>query len=185
MVKIFVDAGHGGSDSGATGNGLQEKDVTLQIAKKIETQLKSYANVEVKLSRTDDQTVSLQQRTDMANSWGADVLLSIHLNSSSSSEARGFESYRYPNAGSRTFQFQDILHAEIMEQIDNYTDDNRGKQKANFHVLRESKMMACLTENLFVSNKQDAKLLKDEDFINAVAQGHTNGCVRFFGLKKK
>ena len=185
MVKIFIDAGHGGSDTGATGNGLQEKDVTLQIARKIEEQLKGYENAEVKLSRTDDQTVSLQQRTDMANSWGADVLLSIHLNSSSSSEARGFESYRYPNAGSRTVQFQDILHAEIMERIDNFTDDNRGKQQANFHMLRESNMTACLTENLFVSNKQDSDLLKDENFLNELAAGHTNGCVRFFSLKKK
>jgi N-acetylmuramoyl-L-alanine amidase len=185
MVKIFVDPGHGGSDSGAVGNGLQEKDVTLEIAKKMEEILKGYQNVEVKLSRADDQSVSLQQRTDMANSWGADVLLSIHLNSSSSSDARGFESYIYPNAGSRTTQLQDILHAEIWEKIDNYTDDNRGKRQANFHMLRESNMEACLTENLFISNKQDAELLKDENFIYALATGHVDGCVRFFGLKKK
>lgn len=81
MVKIFIDPGHGGSDSGASGNGLQEKHVTLQIALALRTiLLDEYQNVSVQLSRTSDQTVSLTQRTNAANSWGADFFLSIHIN---------------------------------------------------------------------------------------------------------
>ncbi|WP_042356188.1 N-acetylmuramoyl-L-alanine amidase family protein [Bacillus rubiinfantis] len=185
MVKIFIDPGHGGNDSGATGNGLKEKDVTLKIAKAIKSKLKEYENVKVKLSRYEDETLALRERTEMANSWGADVFISIHLNSASSDNASGFESFIYTNTGSRTRGFQDILHSEIMKLVDNYTDDDRGKHEANFHVLRESSMMACLTENLFVSNKADAELLKDEEFINAVAEGHKNGIVKFYDLKKK
>jgi N-acetylmuramoyl-L-alanine amidase len=184
MVKIFIDSGHGGTDSGAVGNGLQEKNVTLQIAKAMESQLKGYQNVEIKMSRTTDTAVSLRQRTDMANSWGADVLVSVHINSSASASARGFESYIYPTVDARTVAFQNVLHSEIWTVIDNYTDDNRGKKRADFHMLRESSMMAVLTENLFISNSADAKLLKSQSFINALATGHVNGIVKYFGLKK-
>ena len=79
MAKIFIDAGHGGTDPGAVGNGLQEKVLTLTIAKKIESLLKNYENVSVKMSRTSDTTLSLSQRTDAANAWGSDFFLSVHI----------------------------------------------------------------------------------------------------------
>lgn len=81
MVKIFIDPGHGGSDPGATGNGLQEKTLTLQIALALRTILiNEYEGVSLLLSRTSDQYVSLSDRTNAANSWGADFFLSIHIN---------------------------------------------------------------------------------------------------------
>lgn len=81
MVKIFIDPGHGGTDSGAVGNGLQEKALTLTIASKIRSiLLAEYQNVSVLMSRTGDETVTLTQRTDAANVWGADYFLSIHIN---------------------------------------------------------------------------------------------------------
>lgn len=91
MVKIFIDPGHGGSDSGATGFGLREKDLTLNIAKRIEKiLLLEYDDVQVKMSRTGDQSVSLKARTNTANVWKADFLLSIHINASGGT---GFESF--------------------------------------------------------------------------------------------
>lgn len=80
MVKIFIDPGHGGTDSGAVGNGLKEKDLTLKISKKIKEKLANYENVQIKLSRESDQTLSLPQRTNMANAWGANYLISVHIN---------------------------------------------------------------------------------------------------------
>ncbi|SFE78914.1 N-acetylmuramoyl-L-alanine amidase [Bacillus sp. OV194] len=65
MVKIFIDPGHGGDDAGAVGDGLQEKNITLQIATRIKNiLLVEYNNVEVKMSRTSDECVSLNERTD-------------------------------------------------------------------------------------------------------------------------
>ncbi|MDR6998874.1 N-acetylmuramoyl-L-alanine amidase [Neobacillus niacini] len=82
MVKIFVDPGHGRSDPGAVRYGLSEKDVTLKIATRIRDILQDeYKNATVKMSRTGDQTVSLEERTDMANAWGADFYLAVHINS--------------------------------------------------------------------------------------------------------
>lgn len=72
LFKLFLDPGHGGKDPGAEGNGLEEKDITLEIAKQIQDILTNhYQNVSVKMSRTTDKFVSLEERTDAANSWGA------------------------------------------------------------------------------------------------------------------
>src|SRR5690625_2749786 len=80
MVKVFIDAGHGGSDVGAVANGLREKDLTLKIAKKIRNRLNKYSGVSVKMSRTGDSYPSLSRRANMANSWGADLFVSVHIN---------------------------------------------------------------------------------------------------------
>src|SRR5690606_13418747 len=81
MKKVFIDPGHGGSDSGAVGNGLKEKDLTLAIAKECEKVLKSeYEGVTVKMSRTGDTYPTLSARTNAANSWNADLFISIHIN---------------------------------------------------------------------------------------------------------
>jgi N-acetylmuramoyl-L-alanine amidase len=183
--KLFLDFGHGGKDSGAVGNGLYEKDITLEVGKKLAESLrKNYKDVEVMESRTDDTYLSLAERTKKANTWKADILISIHVNSAIRNTARGFESHIYTNVSARTKAFQNVLHAEIMKSIsaDNITD--RGKLQSNFHMLRESACVAVLTENLFINNPADSALLKKEEFINKLVEGHENGIVKFLGLKR-
>ena len=184
MIKIFLDAGHGGEDSGATGNGLYEKDIALDLTKRIEQKLQAYENVSIKLSRNDDTFLSLSERTNIANLWGADCFLSLHLNSATDKSARGFESFIYNGpVSSSTIAFQNVLHDEIIKKIGKMISSDRGKKRANFHVLRQSNMQACLTENLFVSNSSDANLLKQHSFLEALAEGHVKGLETFFGLK--
>jgi len=180
LVKIFIDPGHGGSDPGAVGNGISEKNITLQIANQIQQiLLNEYQNVSVRMSRTTDQTVSLNARTSAANSWGADFYLSVHINSGGGT---GFESYVYPNVDALTKSYQDAIHEEVVKQTD-FRD--RGQKQANFHVLRESNMPALLTENGFVDNVTDANKLKDPAYINRIARGHVNGLARAFRLPRK
>ncbi|QAT53284.1 N-acetylmuramoyl-L-alanine amidase [Bacillus licheniformis] len=180
MVKIFIDPGHGGTDPGASANGLQEKQLTLQIALALRNiLLNEYQNVTVQLSQTSDQTVSLTQRTNAANSWGADYFLSIHINAGGGT---GFEDYIYPGVGAPTTTYRDIMHEEILKVVD-FRD--RGKKTANFHVLRETAMPALLTENGFVDNTSDAEKLKSSAFIQSIARGHANGLARAFNLSKK
>ncbi|WP_363549519.1 N-acetylmuramoyl-L-alanine amidase [Caldifermentibacillus hisashii] len=183
MVKIFIDPGHGGSDPGAVANGLQEKNLTLAISKKIRDKLANYEGVEVKLSRESDTTLSLTQRTNAANSWGADYLISVHINAGGGT---GFESYTYNKsyAGKQeTNRKRSILHAEIMRQLNGVRD--RGMKEANLHMVRESKMESVLTENLFIDNANDAALLKQDSWLDKIAQGHVNGLARAFGLRLK
>lgn len=183
MVKIFIDPGHGGSDPGAVANGLKEKDLTLKISKKIRDILKGYNGISVKLSRESDKTLSLKQRTDMANKWGADYLISVHVNAGGGT---GFESFTYNGnyrSKAATNKKRSIIHDEIMKQLSGVRD--RGKKEANYHMVRESSMEAMLTENFFIDNVSDAKKLKSDTWINRIAQGHANGIIKAFGLKKK
>lgn len=181
-MKLFLDPGHGGSDPGAVSNGLNEKDVNLDIALRIRSILvDQYENVEVLMSRTGDTTKSLNQRTNEANAWGADFYLSIHINAGGGT---GYEDYIYSGLSdsSRTAGYQDIIHAEVIK-LNQLRD--RGQKKANFHVLRETSMDALLSENGFIDNAQDAALMKQSSWRQNVALGHANGIALAFGLKRK
>ncbi|WP_318153028.1 N-acetylmuramoyl-L-alanine amidase [Metabacillus arenae] len=183
-MKLYLDPGHGGSDPGAQGNGLNEKDITLDIALRIRTiLLNDYENVEVRMSRTSDTAKSLSARTNEANSWGADYYLSIHCNAFNGS-AQGYEDYIHSSLSdsSLTANYQNIIHAEIIKENELV---DRGKKKANFHVLRESAMPALLTENGFIDNGRDAALMKNAAWRQKVAQGHANGVAKTFKLQKK
>lgn len=138
-----------------------------------------YPNAEVKMSRTGDQTVSLKQRTDMANAWGADFYLSIHINAGGGT---GYEDYIYNGLSdrSRTADIQRVIHQEITKLV-GLTD--RGAKKADFHVIRESAMDAILTENGFIDNASDAAKMKDPNWIENVARGHVNGIARIYKLQ--
>ena len=180
LPRVYLDPGHGGTDSGAVGNGLQEKNLTLDIALQTRNILLANYNVDVRMSRTTDVTRSLSYRTDDANAWGADIFVSIHINAGGGT---GFESYRYPTAGSPTINLQNAVHSRVlsrMRTIASVTD--RGQKTANYHVLRETNMPAVLTENLFIDNAADANLLKRADFITAVARGHAEGIAAYLGL---
>ncbi|MEB3752572.1 N-acetylmuramoyl-L-alanine amidase [Geobacillus icigianus] len=182
MVNIFLDPGHGGTDTGAVGNGLREKDITLSIALEMSRLLQSeYEGVSVQLSRTKDETVSLDERTERANRWGADLYVSIHVNAGGGT---GYEDYIYYelSENSRTARIRDVLHEEVIRAT-GFRD--RGKKKANFHVLRETTMPAVLTENGFIDNEEDAKKLADTEFLRTIARGHVNGLERALGLRKK
>lgn len=183
MKKIFIDPGHGGSDPGAVGNGLQEKDLTLNIALKLRDLLReNYTGHSIKMSRTRDRTVSLPERTNIANTWGADYLLSIHINAGGGS---GFESFIYNGSfrnKARTKELGSKIHREIMQGLD-FRD--RGEKEANFHMLRESRMPAILTDSGFIDHVEDAKKLKSDTFLRAIAKGHARGLAKALNLKGK
>ena len=184
MPRIFIDAGHGGKDFGAIGNDLNERDVVLDIAMRIKKGLSAYKDAQILLSREKDEYLTLDERTDNANAWRADILISIHNNSFKDKSAKGFESFIYSgNVSSGTIAFQNVLHDEIMREIGAEVEE-RGKKRANFHMLRESNMKAVLTENLFLSNASDAKLLKSSSFRQKIANGHIMGVVKFLGLQQ-
>ncbi|MED4978759.1 N-acetylmuramoyl-L-alanine amidase [Geobacillus stearothermophilus] len=183
MKKIFFDKGHGGSDPGAVANGLQEKVLTHKIVEYAMDYLQAnYTGFAMRTSRKGDETLTLSQRAKMANDWGADVFVSVHINAG---KGTGFEIYAHPNASQQSIALQNVLHGEIlaaMRQFGNITD--RGKKRANYAVLRETKMPAVLTENLFIDSN-DAKHLKNEAFLKAVGEAHARGIAKFLGLPQK
>ncbi|WP_106494856.1 N-acetylmuramoyl-L-alanine amidase [Lentibacillus sp. Marseille-P4043] len=180
--KLYLDPGHGGSDPGASGYGIKEKDVVLDMSLQIRDYLLSnYKGIDVKMSRTGDTYPSLLERTNEANAWGADTFLSVHVNAGGGT---GFESYVYPGVGGKTKEFQDKVHAELMR--DTYFDfRDRGQKTANLHVCRESHMPALLTENLFIDTKKDADFLKQAKQIKDAAINHAHGIAKFAELVRK
>lgn len=93
VQRIVIDAGHGGHDPGAQGNGLVEKDLVLDVALRLQTLLQEQPGVEVVLTRDTDVFIPLEERTAIANREGADLFLSIHANASTRKDARGLETY--------------------------------------------------------------------------------------------
>ncbi len=177
-LKVFIDPGHGGSDPGAVGNGLQEKNIVLSISKKLGTILNSYG-ISVKYSRTNDTFVDLAPRAQMANNLGANLFVSIHTNAATAS-ARGTECYTHPNDNSKTKN----LSANISKSISSRLGiANRGHKEENFAVLRLTSMPAVLVETAFISNSSDANLLKNrqDDFANAIA----NQILSYFNISNK
>lgn len=177
MAKtVVLDAGHGGHDPGAQSGGLREKDLTLDIVKRTINKLKKY-NVKVIATRTTDKFISLSGRASIANRNKADLFVSVHINSGGGT---GFESFIYNGAiQSSTKSLQNAIHSNVVKKL-NVRD--RGKKRANFAVVRETRMPAVLTENLFIDG--DNALLKKSSTLDKIAQGHADGIAEFLGLKK-
>ncbi|KYG30891.1 N-acetylmuramoyl-L-alanine amidase [Alkalihalobacillus trypoxylicola] len=184
VTKIFIDPGHGGSDPGATGNGLLEKTINLDISQRIEKYLNQYQNVVVRMSRTNDTFVSLSSRTKMANDWGADYFVSVHANADNQEQANGFESFIHSGArGTADARAkQSIIHDHIARNI---SETNRGKKEANFQVLREANMSSILLEYLFITNRQNSNQLKNSSYRDRVARLTAEGIAQAYNLKKK
>ncbi len=165
-LKVFIDPGHGGSDPGAIGNGLNEKDVVLSISKKLGVLLNA-RGVSVQYSRTSDIDVNLEGRPQQANNWGVNLFVSVHANACDSS-ARGTECYTTQSADNKTKQ----LSANISKTISNkFGIPNRGHKEEIWRVLRLSNMPGILIETAFIDNSSDANLLRNNqnDFANSIA----------------
>lgn len=188
-TKVIIDPGHGGYDPGAVGNGLQEKDLTLDISKRINNILMSNYEVETKMTRTNDLFVSLNDRTSIANAWGADLFLSVHINAGGGT---GYEDYIHNSHRPQTMSLkhydttsqkvQSAIRAEVNKVLDKYGVRDRGAKQANFHVLRESGMPSVLLEIMFIDTKSDVELLKNTNFKQDIAQGVSNGVANAYKL---
>jgi N-acetylmuramoyl-L-alanine amidase len=184
MKIIILDPGHGGTDPGAVYKEYREKNFTLSIALKVREYIENHFEATIIMTRETDKTVSLDERTDFANQKKADYFCSIHINAGGGA---GFESYIYNGTVPEfTKQAQTIIHQQIIEAIEGpFHVKNRGQKRANFHVLRESKMPASLLEILFIDTDQDLKLLLNPSFIQTVSNSIGEGIAKALSLPRK
>ena len=168
--KVFIDAGHGGTDPGALGYGYRESDLNLQVAKKVESKLKS-KGIDVKMSRSSDIFYSLSERAEMANDYGADAFVSIHQNSAEAKSANGIETYY-----NRKKEEDRPLSNDIQKQVISQTGaNNRGVKNAEFTVLVKSEMISALVECGFITNESEVKKLSDPSYQDKLATGIADG----------
>lgn len=181
MLKVMVDAGHGGKDSGAVAHGLAEKDVALRLARYVRDELADY-EITVYMTRDNDTFLELGARAAKANQLGVDLFVSLHCNAGG---GQGFESYIHPAAKTATVAIQNVIHGEVAMLLRKYGLNDRGKKRANFAVLRETKMPAILLENLFIDNARENGLLKNDGFLRELAAAIARGIVKALGAKPK
>ncbi|HSQ89397.1 N-acetylmuramoyl-L-alanine amidase, partial [Romboutsia sp.] len=168
--KVFIDPGHGGSDSGALGFGNAEKDLNLQVATKVRNKLES-KGIEVRMSRTSDVYLALSERARLANDYGADVFVSIHQNSADNVTANGIETFYHTDKTTHKPYAESIQNNLIKET----GATNRGVKTANFAVLRETSMTSALAECGFISNQQESAKLSDPYYQDKLATAIANG----------
>jgi len=177
MSKVIVlDAGHGGTDPGATSGSRYESNDTLMLAQAARKLLIAQG-LTVIMTRTSDTYVSLASRTSMANKAGADLFVSLHRNSYSNTTANGTEIWVYTTAGA----LDEAAAGVVLEQLAAVgIQSNRGIKKGNYHVLRESNMTSMLVELGFISNTADNQLF-DRNF-DAYAQAIAKGICNALGI---
>ncbi len=170
-ITVFLDPGHGGRDPGAVHNGLRESDVNLAIAMRLKNLLENNG-YRVIMRRTDDTYMSLDDIAKTANRSGADLFLSIHNNASLSPASAGTETYWSANGVGGSSQFATAVQSNLVGAIGR---PNRGVKSANFRVIKNTNMTAALVECAFLSNVEEAKLLKNSSFLDKAARGLFNG----------
>lgn len=174
-IRVFVDQGHNpyGFNAGAEGFGIREQDVTYQVGVYLANILNSDSRFTAITSRQTpdeilgyDNSSSLRTRTELANNWGADYFLSIHVNANVNPAINGTEAYVY-SANSPSYYLGEDIVREIVRRLG--TKNNGVYVRPSLYVLRRTSMPAVLIELAYISNEEDAILLANEPYQFAYA----------------
>jgi N-acetylmuramoyl-L-alanine amidase len=196
-ASIVIDAGHGGSNPGAIGvNGLEEKDVNLDIAYALRDELDKIG-YETILTRSSDTDMSLEDRVRFTVEHKADLFVSIHSNSYGDPKTRGtmvlyyddgYPQAKYPasEAMKRLTPQSRVLAQAVLDAVTAATNtENKGLLKSAAYVIRSGEAPSILVETAFLSNKQDAELLAQPAVRQKFAEGIAQGIAVFMPLAGK
>lgn len=196
-LRVMLDAGHGGDDEGASSKDppLQEKSLTLALAQRIGAGL-IRAGLKVEYTRTQDTTLTLLERTELARRKKADLFVSIHANHASNNNATGVETYVLPPSGfggtaagtrARGWQIGNrhdyhntmlgyAIHSQLVAVTNNL---DRGLKRQAFFVLRENTCPAVLLEFGFLSNPAETKRMCRRDWQEQSCAAVVSGVVAY------
>ncbi len=171
--KIVIDAGHGGTDCGAIREDINEKDITLDVSKQVRDMLvkKGYF---VQMTRDTDEYVSLQDRVSISENFNTDIFVSIHVNSSTGTEANGIETHYY---NQNSLFLAQTVHAALASEIN---AKNRGLFKSKFYVINHTTSPAILIEIGFLSNAEERSQLMSADRRKKTAKAIVEGVENYF-----
>jgi N-acetylmuramoyl-L-alanine amidase len=164
-MKIAVDAGHGGSNNGASGGttNILEKKYTLLIAKELQRELQE-EKATVFMTREKDTTLNMPERIDMIKAADPDFLISIHLNSSVKDSVNGVSTYY------RYIGFKPLTQLILNRMLELDLNEFGNVGSFNFALSGPTDYPNCLVEVAFLSNKEDEKKILDPEFHKAVAK---------------
>jgi N-acetylmuramoyl-L-alanine amidase len=180
-MKVFISAGHGGSDSGAVANNTKEKDLNLSIALACRDELERHG-VSVKMSRTKDENDPLSEEIKECNAYGPDLAVSIHNNAGGGDGAEVF--HHYGGGNSKT------LAENILAEIVKVGQNSRGAKvrknsngKDYYGFIRETSAPAVIVECAFVDNAQDLKILASESLKKSMGEAIAKGILKSLGVE--
>ncbi len=195
-MVVVLDPGHGGDDSGAVGQrGTHEKEVVLDLARRVRKRLRA-SGITVKMTRQDDRTLPLCDRSRLAARWKADAFISIHLNSAANASVSGIETFviaspgyastgrtrvdsrSYPgNAYERaSMSLGYYVHRGLVAYANN---PDRGVKRARFQVLRDVGCPSALVECGFLSRRNDERMLMQAEYRERLAKGIAAGILTY------
>lgn len=181
-ILIAIDAGHGGKDPGAKAlDGTYEKDYNLDVAKRLDKKLNELG-FKTLMTRQDDTSTTLQERTDAANWNYADFFMSIHFNAFNQ-KTQGIETLYYPNSPTEANNINNkdiaaIFHEELIKTLNR---SSRGiVPRPNLVVLNKTKMPAILAELGFITNKEELSQIKKEEYREKAASALAVSIVRYY-----
>lgn len=157
-IKVVIDAGHGGKDTGAQSNSILEKQIVADVS----AQLKKLCidkNIEIILLRTEDEFMSLQDRVTKIQALSPDLVISLHANYSSDRERNGVEVFVAENEFTLKSSY---FGTKILESFKRKDFKTSALQSANFFLLRNLKCPAVTIELGFLSNAEDIKYLTSD-----------------------
>ena len=169
MLKVWIDAGHGGVQPGACALGYKEKDLTLQIATLLGAEL-TRCGITVAQTRTTDVDIPLDTRGPLANKWGADYFVSFHLNAGG---GRGAETW-CSIAGGKSKALAECIQAELvgLGYVDRGVKTRKGDDGRDYlAVIRQTNMPAVLAEVGFIDSQEDMAHFDAAKAAQAIAQG--------------
>ena len=182
---ITLDAGHGGSDSGAIGpTGYSEKEATLAITQNV-ADILSNSGAKILMTRDSDVDVygvnasainELQARVNVGNNSNSDLFISIHCNAFTNPSANGTQTFYY-DGSYQGKKLATLIQKEMIE-VNNLRD--RGISTCNFYVVKHSAMPAVLIETAFITNPTEEALLSDPDWQSELAKAIARGISAYF-----
>ncbi|APH03639.1 N-acetylmuramoyl-L-alanine amidase [Bacillus weihaiensis] len=186
-MKILIDAGHGPNTPGKRSvDGMKEYEFNSAVAKEVKTNLLQYEGISVLFSHSDKKDVPLQERVALANSEKVDCFLSIHANAygngSNWTEAEGIETFIYVTKPHEAYLLATSVQRELVRQTNR---KNRGVKQANFYVLKETSMTAILCECGFMTNKEEAALLRSASYRKKCAKAISDAIASHYKLSSK
>ena len=176
MAKVFLSAGHGGSDPGAVGNGLKEKDINLQIMLACQAELLRHG-VTVVCSRATDANDPVQDEVREANASGADIAVSFHTNAGGGDGSESFY-YKTSTKGKKLAELCE-KHVKVIGQ------NSRGVKTNNLMFTRATNMTAVLCECAFVDNKKDIAIIDTVAEQKAFGVAYAKAILEYFGIAYK
>ena len=177
IKKIVIDPGHGGNDVGAIRGDITEKEITLDVSKRVRNILEK-KGYKVEMTRDNDKTVSLQDRVAFSENEHPDIFVSIHVNSSEKPEITGIETHYYRQ---ESMSLAQTVHAALASNI---KTNNRGLFKSKFYVINHTTAPAILVEIGFISNDGERAELVSDKRKQATAKAIAEGVENYFKENK-